>query len=185
MTTSSRTSRSTRRRTSVCRRRSTPRSPVRRTDSIWGTVTGFPGALIRLDPGKNPPATALAEMYEVPWNNPKAAIAGVLTARRRHRPQRRGVGVAGERPSRRASTAASARLRSTVPTPRASTARRAGRCTSSPVRTSRAPKSPEAPTRATTRGSTSSTRRRSATTCRSRRATARTRCSRWWTASSR
>ncbi len=44
--------------------------------SIWGTVTGFPGALIRLDPGKNPPATALAEIYEVPWNNPKAAIEG-------------------------------------------------------------------------------------------------------------
>ena len=49
-------------------------SPV--DGSIWGTVTGFPGALIRLDPGKNPPATALAEIYEVPWNNPKAQVEG-------------------------------------------------------------------------------------------------------------
>ena len=45
-------------------------------NSVWGTVTGFPGALIRLDPGTNPPATALAEIYEVPWNNPRAAIQG-------------------------------------------------------------------------------------------------------------
>jgi hypothetical protein len=45
-------------------------------NSVWGTVTGFPGALIRLDPGSNPPATALAEIYEVPWNNPRAAIQG-------------------------------------------------------------------------------------------------------------
>ncbi|HEY5618955.1 MAG TPA: carboxypeptidase-like regulatory domain-containing protein [Vicinamibacterales bacterium] len=45
-------------------------------NSIWGTVTGFPGALVRLDPGTNPPATALAEIYEVPWNNPKATIEG-------------------------------------------------------------------------------------------------------------
>jgi hypothetical protein len=45
-------------------------------NSIWGTVNGFPGALVRLDPGTNPPATALAEIYEVPWNNAKAAIQG-------------------------------------------------------------------------------------------------------------
>jgi hypothetical protein len=49
-------------------------SPV--DNSVWGTVTGFPGALIRLDPGANPPATALAEIYEVPWDNPRAAIQG-------------------------------------------------------------------------------------------------------------
>jgi hypothetical protein len=34
--------------------------------SIWGSVLGYPGAVVRLDPGKNPPATALAEIYEVP-----------------------------------------------------------------------------------------------------------------------
>ncbi len=40
--------------------------------SIWGTVLGFPGAVIRLDPGKNPPETALAEVYEPPFNHPTA-----------------------------------------------------------------------------------------------------------------
>ncbi len=44
--------------------------------SIWGTVLGFPGAVVRINPGKNPPETALAEYYELPWNNPKAAVQG-------------------------------------------------------------------------------------------------------------
>ena len=43
---------------------------------VWGSVMGFPGGLVRLNPGKNPPETALAEYYEVPWNNPKAPISG-------------------------------------------------------------------------------------------------------------
>jgi len=34
--------------------------------SIWGSVLGFPGYVIRLDPGPNPPATALAEIFEPP-----------------------------------------------------------------------------------------------------------------------
>ena len=34
--------------------------------SIWGSVLGFPGAIVRLNPGTNPPATALAEVYEPP-----------------------------------------------------------------------------------------------------------------------
>ncbi len=34
--------------------------------SIWGSVLGFPGAIVRLNPGSNPPATALAEVYEPP-----------------------------------------------------------------------------------------------------------------------
>jgi hypothetical protein len=34
--------------------------------SIWGSVLGFPGAILRLNPGENPPATALAEIYEPP-----------------------------------------------------------------------------------------------------------------------
>ena len=34
--------------------------------SVWGTQLGFPGAVIRLDPGSNPPETALAEVYELP-----------------------------------------------------------------------------------------------------------------------
>ncbi len=43
---------------------------------VWGSVLGFPGGIVRLSPGSNPPETALAEYYEVPWNNPKAAVQG-------------------------------------------------------------------------------------------------------------
>ena len=34
--------------------------------SIWGSVLGYPGAIVRLNPGPNPPETALAEVYEPP-----------------------------------------------------------------------------------------------------------------------
>jgi hypothetical protein len=34
--------------------------------SIWGSVLGYPGAIIRVVPGPNPTETALAERYEVP-----------------------------------------------------------------------------------------------------------------------
>ena len=34
--------------------------------SIWGTVTGYPGSVVRVDPGPNPSETALSEIYEVP-----------------------------------------------------------------------------------------------------------------------
>ena len=51
------------------------------TDGIvWGSVLGFPGGIVRVIPGSNPPETALAEYYEVPWNNPKAQ--GVRASRR-------------------------------------------------------------------------------------------------------
>jgi hypothetical protein len=43
---------------------------------VWGSVLGFPGGIVRLNPGSNPPETALAEYYEVPWNNPKAPVSG-------------------------------------------------------------------------------------------------------------
>jgi hypothetical protein len=49
-------------------------SPV--DGSIWGTVLGFPGSIVRLNPGSNPSATALAEIYEPPLNNPKAPAQG-------------------------------------------------------------------------------------------------------------
>ncbi len=39
-------------------------SPV--DGSIWGAVRGNPGAVVRVVPGSNPPATALAEIYNVP-----------------------------------------------------------------------------------------------------------------------
>jgi hypothetical protein len=34
--------------------------------SVWGSVLGFPGAVVRLVPGANPSETALAEVYEPP-----------------------------------------------------------------------------------------------------------------------
>src|SRR5262249_17831383 len=49
-------------------------SPV--DGSIWGTVNVFAGqaAIVRLDPGPNPPETALAEIYNVP--KPGFAVRG-------------------------------------------------------------------------------------------------------------
>jgi hypothetical protein len=49
-------------------------SPV--DGSVWGTVLGFPGAIVRLNPGSDPARTSLAEIYEVPWNNSKAPVQG-------------------------------------------------------------------------------------------------------------
>ena len=40
-------------------------SPV--DGSIWGSVLGYPGYIIRLNPGSNPEATALTEVYEPPF----------------------------------------------------------------------------------------------------------------------
>jgi hypothetical protein len=44
--------------------------------SIWGSVLGMPGGLVRFVPGSHPPETAISEYYEVPWNNPKAPVQG-------------------------------------------------------------------------------------------------------------
>jgi hypothetical protein len=44
--------------------------------SVWGSVQGMPGALVRFVPGAHPPETALSEYYEVPWNNPNAKVQG-------------------------------------------------------------------------------------------------------------
>ncbi len=34
--------------------------------AVWGSSLSFPGYVIRLDPGPNPPETALAELYKIP-----------------------------------------------------------------------------------------------------------------------
>ncbi len=39
-------------------------SPI--DNSVWGSNTGVPGGVYRLDPGDNPPATAIIEKYNVP-----------------------------------------------------------------------------------------------------------------------
>jgi hypothetical protein len=44
--------------------------------SVWGSSLGFPGSVIRLVPGGNPPATALAEVYQPPFDNPDVAVRG-------------------------------------------------------------------------------------------------------------
>ena len=49
-------------------------SPV--DGSVWGSVVAFPGAVLRLNPGANPSETALAEFYQVPFNEPRAPLNG-------------------------------------------------------------------------------------------------------------
>jgi hypothetical protein len=45
--------------------------------SVWGSALGFPGAIMRLVPGANPPETALTEIYELPAStDPKADVLG-------------------------------------------------------------------------------------------------------------
>ncbi len=44
--------------------------------SVWGSVLGFPGAILRLTPGANPPETALAEVYEPPIGHANPAMRG-------------------------------------------------------------------------------------------------------------
>ena len=44
--------------------------------SVWGSSLGYPGAIIRLNPGPNPPETALAEYYELPVNEAGELIEG-------------------------------------------------------------------------------------------------------------
>ena len=51
-------------------------SPNPADGSVWGTAMGVPGAVIRLNPGTNPPATALAEIYELPMSDPRAPAHG-------------------------------------------------------------------------------------------------------------
>lgn len=45
--------------------------------AIWGSFLGYPnGGVVRLAPGKNPPETAIAEIFYVPVDDPKAATKG-------------------------------------------------------------------------------------------------------------
>ena len=44
--------------------------------AIWGSTLGMPGSIVRLVPGPNPNETALTEIYEVPFNDPKATGKG-------------------------------------------------------------------------------------------------------------
>jgi hypothetical protein len=44
--------------------------------SVWGSVLGFPGAVVRLTPGSNPTETALAEVYELPMKSATEPVEG-------------------------------------------------------------------------------------------------------------
>lgn len=44
--------------------------------SVWGSSLGYPGAIVRLNPGSNPPETALAELYELPVNENGEPVEG-------------------------------------------------------------------------------------------------------------
>jgi hypothetical protein len=44
--------------------------------SVWGSQLGFPGAVIRLTPGANPPETALAEVFEPPVDASGVPVEG-------------------------------------------------------------------------------------------------------------
>jgi hypothetical protein len=47
--------------------------------SVWGSVLGFPGAVVRLNPGPNPSETALAEVYEPPLDANGVPTQGAWT----------------------------------------------------------------------------------------------------------
>lgn len=44
--------------------------------SVWGSSLGYPGAVIRLDPGADPSATALVEYYELPLDPKGEPVEG-------------------------------------------------------------------------------------------------------------
>ena len=44
--------------------------------TVWGSSLGFPGSILRLDPGSDPSTTALTEVFEVPWDEPRASAQG-------------------------------------------------------------------------------------------------------------
>ena len=44
--------------------------------SVWGSSLGYPGAVIRLNPGSNPAETALVEYFELPLNEAGEPIEG-------------------------------------------------------------------------------------------------------------
>ena len=131
--------------------------PRRRLD--LGLVSRpFPGAVVRLAPGSNPPETALAEIYNVP--KPGFGIRGADIDK-----QGRRVGVARERPSRQLRSAQVQRPAQRPEGHRRSLPRGLVVLSVSRSRISRA-SARTARSRATTPGSISTTRSASARTCR-------------------
>ncbi len=97
-----------------------------------------PAPIVRLSPGANPPETALAEVYEPPFNNPNAPVQGFSPRGVRRRSQRRVLVGARERTH---GELRSPQVQGTAQRPErrpASIAPRAGRSTPSRCRSSRA-----------------------------------------------
>jgi hypothetical protein len=46
--------------------------------SSWTSTPVMPGAIVRIDPGSNPPETALAELFELPWDQPDVPNVGFV-----------------------------------------------------------------------------------------------------------
>jgi len=44
--------------------------------AVWGSFVGYPGGVVRLAPGNNPPQTAIAEIFYVPVDDPRAKVNG-------------------------------------------------------------------------------------------------------------
>jgi hypothetical protein len=44
--------------------------------SIWGSVQTYPGGVVRVVPGSNPPVTTVTEFYETPFDDARAPIKG-------------------------------------------------------------------------------------------------------------
>ena len=106
--------------------------------SIWGSVLGFPGAIVRLNPGVEPAGDGAGGGVRAAVQQSEGAGSRVLTARRRRRSQRRRTGPRWRAATWRASIVASARARSTGRRRPDSIAPRAGRSTRSRCRNSRA-----------------------------------------------
>jgi hypothetical protein len=156
-------------------------SPV--DGSIWGSVLGMPGMLVRIVLGSDPSNTALSEVYEVPWKNEKAKAQGF--APRGMDVDSRGVVWAVLSSGHLASFDRS-KCKGPLNGPNATGQHcpegwPSIRCL---VRTTRGPSIRRAPIRRTTTSSIASTCLASARISRSRRAMALKHSSRSWTASS-
>ena len=152
--------------------------------SVWGTVQGMPGALVRFVPGAHPPETALTEFYEVPWNNPKAPAQGF--APRGMDVDSKGV-VWTVLSSGHLASFDRSKCKGPLNGPTATGQHCPEGWTLYPLPGSELQgrgRTARAPTRRTTTSSIASTCSASARTCRSRPAICRKDCWRWWTASS-
>ena len=51
-------------------------SPDPKDGSVWGSTLGFPGGIVHVIPGANPPETTITEYFEAPWKDAKAPVHG-------------------------------------------------------------------------------------------------------------